>query len=720
MTIIQVKTEDRVLSAVSVPKLAPHNVNSVKLTVDFDSTWDGYGKAAVFYTESNPTVFEKVLDADDSCLVPPEVLTAPGYMFVVIKGVKSSDNSVKSSARLTLKVSKGNPLFVVSEPTKDVYSQLLGTFGGLNAAIAVERARINNLASLEDGSTTGDAELTDIRVGANGKTYTTAGESVRGQFADVAADLTGAEKENLFRLNESEWGFISDSGTLTGYTQSRREITSGLISVVPGEKYMFQSVICFPESEDGWAAYAKYDENKEFQGRVSLFSGGEYTDENYSYEFTIPDGTYFIRVSARAFEISKLSVVKSVFPNEINLDVKADEFGNINNPVFNANGYINSEGKMELHTTPYLSEHKEVTTSAIPVNPGEVYHIHYSCVEEPWLAISTFGDTETTAGTYFIERAAYTTGYTETNGYRYIDIYYTVPAGVSFIKLSYRTANLVECFVAKTSGAAKTITERVQTLEVQPTKSGGIVNVKSVAHRGYSTEAPENTLSAYRLARARGFDHVECDVSFTSDGYAVLLHDSTVDRTSDGTGSIASMTLEQVRALDFGSWKSSEYAGEQIPTFEEFVALCKNLGLHPYIELKAGTAAQIQGLVRTVNRYGMKGKVTWISFDATTLGYVKAVDPSARLGYVVDSISSGTITIVTATLKTDENEVFIDCSHANATAEAALLCADADIPLEVWTVNSEATILALNPYVSGVTSDNLIASQILYNNSIGG
>ena len=91
-------------------------------------------------------------------------------------------------------------------------------------------------------------------------------------------------------------------------------------------------------------------------------------------------------------------------------------------------------------------------------------------------------------------------------------------------------------------------------------------SVKGVNHRGYSTVAPENTLPAYVLSRKMGFQYAECDVSFTSDGVPVLLHDSTIDRTSDGSGSIGSLTLEEVRQYDFGSWKGEQYAGTKIPT----------------------------------------------------------------------------------------------------------------------------------------------------------
>lgn len=247
------------------------------------------------------------------------------------------------------------------------------------------------------------------------------------------------------------------------------------------------------------------------------------------------------------------------------------------------------------------------------------------------------------------------------------------------------------------------------------------INVKGVNHRGYNSVAPENTIPAYKLSKQNGFFYVETDISFTSDGVPVLLHDATIDRTSNGTGNIGSLTYADVRQYDFGSWKSSTYAGTKIPSFEEFLNLCKNIVLHPYIELKNNgsyTQAQIESLVDMVKSYGMLGKVTWISFSATYLGYVKAYDTLDRLGYLSSSAISSSMITTCENLKTDDNEVFLDIKYTSVNSEGVELAKSAEIPLEIWTVDAASGITGMNKYVSGVTSDSLIAGQILCNASI--
>src|SRR5262245_8426473 len=90
-----------------------------------------------------------------------------------------------------------------------------------------------------------------------------------------------------------------------------------------------------------------------------------------------------------------------------------------------------------------------------------------------------------------------------------------------------------------------------------------------IAHRGASSYATENTLAAFDRALEMGVRHIELDVDFTSDGHIVVIHDDTVDRTTNGSGPVTSHTLAALRALDAGSWFGDKFSGEQIPTFHE-------------------------------------------------------------------------------------------------------------------------------------------------------
>lgn len=240
--------------------------------------------------------------------------------------------------------------------------------------------------------------------------------------------------------------------------------------------------------------------------------------------------------------------------------------------------------------------------------------------------------------------------------------------------------------------------------------------VKSIAHRGYSTVAPENTLPAYKMAKENGFNYVECDICWTSDGVPVLSHDTTIDRCSDGSGTIANMTLAQLKTYDFGSWKSSQYAGTTIPTFEEFIELCRNIGLYPYLDPRDNNSTKLKAVVDIYTAYGMKDHVTWIG--GSDIGSaIKVLDDTARIGmFATNTITSTTISTAEG-LSTGNNEVFIDADYNYATAEGVALCAAADIPLEIWTVGKQQ-ILAMNSYVTGCTSNDQIAGKILYDANI--
>ena len=694
MTTIYARVQDQVLTATILPRLACNNRKSVKLKVSFDATWSAYAKSALFYTDKDPTVYPEVLSSSGECTIPHEVLAEPGFLFITIQGINSSTGQLKSTTPIQYKILPGTPSLVVSDPSPSVYEQLA-------TKNKVLEARMN---TLETGSTVEGSEVMGLRTDADGTTHASAHDAI---VAQVLSVREGTQKDNLIDPNSMSPGFIQSAGTFTYShrmgTYYRWEMTTDFIPVTPSLSYMLN--IIHDNVVAGWYAIYLYDDEKNYlEYRIS----SEYNNSQFQQKYTF--STYkanaaYVRISYRSYGTAKIKFEQSTYATKIEPEIFDSNLLNV--CPLEYEGFILDNGSISPQTAeeyagvgePAL---EEKYSRHIPVMPGEKYTLYQIAESWAWCAI----------GIYDLNGkgiARLTTSDTKFE--------FTIPESAVTIIVCARTHYLKDLalfkkvdFLCAEQRSRDNYLNMNKITETPDCSFDDIV--KAVNHRGY-TDAPENTLAAFKLSKEKGFKYVECDVSFTSDGYAVLLHDSTVDRTSNGTGNIANMTLAEVRALDFGSWKSADYAGEQIPTFEEFILLCKRLGLHPYIELKTGTETQIKGLVDVVKRYGMKGNVTWISFNSACLGYVKAVDTSARLGFVVGEVTNSTINTVKLTLRTGKNEVFIDCAASNATNEAVTLCVDADIPLEVWTVNTEAAILGLDSYISGVTSDNLIAGKVL-------
>src|SRR6478735_10840320 len=140
------------------------------------------------------------------------------------------------------------------------------------------------------------------------------------------------------------------------------------------------------------------------------------------------------------------------------------------------------------------------------------------------------------------------------------------------------------------------------------------------SHRGGGATAPENTLPAISAALAAGFDYVEVDVALTADHQPVLMHDTTVDRTTDGHGRLSSLTLAQVQRLDAGAWFHADYAGTAVPTFGEFLDVLAGTGQRAIVEFKGEwDAAAVQAAVAEVTARNLERRVAVSSFDARTL-----------------------------------------------------------------------------------------------------
>jgi len=154
-----------------------------------------------------------------------------------------------------------------------------------------------------------------------------------------------------------------------------------------------------------------------------------------------------------------------------------------------------------------------------------------------------------------------------------------------------------------------------------------------MAHRGDQKHAPENTLAAFRKAITIGADCIELDVRRTRDGHLVVIHDEKVDRTTDGSGRVAGLSLAELKRLDAGSWFSPEFAGERIPTFEETVALIAP-ALPWATEIKEPPGAIEAQVLETLTGAGVLWRTVITSFNADVLLRVKELEPAAKTGLI--------------------------------------------------------------------------------------
>lgn len=227
-----------------------------------------------------------------------------------------------------------------------------------------------------------------------------------------------------------------------------------------------------------------------------------------------------------------------------------------------------------------------------------------------------------------------------------------------------------------------------------------------IAHRGHSVRAPENTRASFRAALEVRAPAAECDVRLTRDGHVVLLHDATVDRTTDGEGAVAELSLAQAQGLDAGSWKDARYRGERIPTLAETLAVTKGR-MRLVVEIKQeGIASRVVEAIRAADALA---DVTVISFGLETCRAVRNLEPRIPVGWLTGDIRDDTDSAADALIQAalSAHAQFLNVAHAAVTE--ALLCRARPAGLSVWawTVNDPGRVRELaRAGVAAITSDD--------------
>lgn len=222
-----------------------------------------------------------------------------------------------------------------------------------------------------------------------------------------------------------------------------------------------------------------------------------------------------------------------------------------------------------------------------------------------------------------------------------------------------------------------------------------------IAHRGARVVTPENTLAAFTEAAAAGADGFELDVRLCATGEAVVIHDDSVDRTTDGTGAVADMTLAELRRLDAGAWFDERFAGERIPTLEEALEAAGR-SLLVNVEIKGAAAGIARRVVDAVGRLAMEEWVLVSSFEPGPLLRVRSLMPALPIAFLYSSVAAYT--------SARPGLGRLHALHPRHDLVSAEMLADAHRSgylVNAWTVNDPAAMVRLATLgVDGIIGDD--------------
>lgn len=227
------------------------------------------------------------------------------------------------------------------------------------------------------------------------------------------------------------------------------------------------------------------------------------------------------------------------------------------------------------------------------------------------------------------------------------------------------------------------------------------------AHRGASAVAPENTIAAFRAAREQGASWVELDVALLADGTPVVIHDVTLDRTTNGKGSLGAITAADIAGLDAGGWFGAQFAGEKLSTLPDILLALGELGLNANVEIKQHAHHRSLGqLTETVHKClaerpaGVRVMIS--SFDAECLKAMHRLDPSYDLAMLWGELPPDWLDVVAAI---PARAIHI---HYRALSFGMLDRArEKGIAVRAWTCNDPAQMAPFwDEGLAGVITDN--------------
>ncbi len=225
-----------------------------------------------------------------------------------------------------------------------------------------------------------------------------------------------------------------------------------------------------------------------------------------------------------------------------------------------------------------------------------------------------------------------------------------------------------------------------------------------IAHRGASGIAPENTLAAFKKAIEIGVDAVELDLHGTADGEIVVIHDTSLDRTTNLSGLIKQTTLETIKHADAGAWFNPDFEGESVPTLAEALA-CFTDDAIAVLEIKDETITK--AVVKKIHEMNLLELAVIISFDTSVLQTVRSLEPRMPTGLLIGSSNRRAHPVQLCQQLTMLGSSLLNVNHQLITAEFAYEVRRRGIALWSWTVDDIDRMRQMCAFgVQGITSNH--------------
>lgn len=208
------------------------------------------------------------------------------------------------------------------------------------------------------------------------------------------------------------------------------------------------------------------------------------------------------------------------------------------------------------------------------------------------------------------------------------DTYYVI----TLAKRTQETITDVDEYAKQIEVWSPAYLEEMRKYELDRFAPFGNTRRKIYAHKGITRNEPENTIPSFEAAGVGGAWAIETDIQATSDGCLICMHDMTVDRTTDGTGTIADMTMAEIDDL-----RIKDHPDLKVPTVEQYLRICKTYGCVPCMELKnvASSQEMISKLLQTISDYGLESTAV-ILCSQYSIGYVQCINPKIRCIFIID------------------------------------------------------------------------------------